>query len=168
MTLKEELLGLAETYEQIKNEANLAVTTLKSKASDLTDRQRIQYLMDNKEFNLKNNLLSVIDLADRYGVNVSNLKRLSKKYKDAESSILSNMGVLTRLGLKNISVGPRALGAMCNNGSIILHINLPRKDVDVKVYPTEEDEWSGPFERYAYQLKKSVEKVLRGENLEED
>ncbi|MEK6886428.1 MAG: hypothetical protein AABW88_01205 [Nanoarchaeota archaeon] len=163
MSLKDSLLELGSTYEEIKNAARVAINQVKSKAKDITDVQRIQYLIETKEFNLKTNLLAVFDLAERHEVKVDTLKKLHRKYSDIEAGVSRDKKKLEELGLKNIVFGPKALGAFAANGSTIyLYINSLNKTVNVKIYPEDEEKgWGQPFEKYAYALKKDIEKTIQ-------
>ena len=163
MSLKDSLLELGSTYEEIKNAARVAISQVKSKAKDITDVQRIQYLIETKEFNLKSNFLAVIDLAERHEVKVDTLKKLHKRYLEVESGILRDKKRLEEIGLRNIVIGPKALGAFSANGSsIYLYINSLTKSVNVKIYPEDEENgWSQAFERSAYSLKKEIETKLQ-------
>lgn len=162
MSLKESLLELATTYEDIRNESISVINQVKSKVTDLSDIQRMHYLLHTKEFSLKHNLLAVFDLAERHEIKTKRLKDLYTKYKNTENAIMAMSVKLGALGVANIAIGPKALGGICKDGTTVyLHINTAAKAIDVKVHPANEDiGWNQNFEKSAFQMKKDLLNVL--------
>jgi len=162
MGMKDNLLELGATYDEINKECLLIVSQVKTKTNDFTDVQRLQYLLEKKNLNLKNNFLAVIDLAERHQVSVEKIKKLYTKYQETEKLILDDKKKLEELGLNNVVLGPKALGAIAaNNSTVFIYINNFKKGLDIKVYPDDEETgWNQSFEMFSHQLKKNIEKVL--------
>ena len=162
MGLKNNLLELADAYDGVKTEAMSIVSQASSKISDFTDKQRVKYLLEAKEFNMKNNILAVFDLAERHNIPHSKLSQLHKKYLQIEAGLSTQKKLLEELGLSNVIIGPKALGALYgNNLFVCVYTDNVKKTVAVKVYPEhEETSWSQDFEKFAYKLKKDIEKIL--------
>jgi hypothetical protein len=54
------------------------------------------------------------------------------------------------------------MGGFFKDGSVVyIYVDNGKKSTDVKVYPADEETgWNDTFERFAYNLKKDVERIL--------
>jgi hypothetical protein len=162
MSLKQTMLDFVHASEAMKHEARIIAASVKSKASDTTDTQRAAHLQTKNEFQWKRDSVVVFDLAERYKVNTSRFKELWKSYQTIELSLQQQKKRLEQLGLQEVTVGPKGIGAYGKQGSaVILSVAPGKKEVSIKIYPQDEmNGWSQPFEQYAWLLKKDILDIL--------
>jgi len=67
------------------------------------------------------------------------------------------------LGLKDITFGPKSISASGEKDlQVYIYIDIKKQDLDVRVYPKDEDaKWTEDFEKFANELKSKIQSLLQ-------
>ncbi len=160
--IKDKLLELRNLYEEMKKEAFRIVEKIKQKVLNITDAIIVQSLIEKADFYWKHDLLTIKRLADKYKIKTSKLDKIWKKYINLEQKIIEKKKDFERLGLKNISFGPKSITAFTKEGlQIYIYIDIKKQNLDIRVYPKNESIKAKDFEKLAEKLKSKIENFLQ-------
>ncbi|PIN77748.1 hypothetical protein COV15_01555 [Candidatus Woesearchaeota archaeon CG10_big_fil_rev_8_21_14_0_10_34_12] len=161
MRLKDKLSELSRTYNEMEKEARSILKKIKPKVKSITDAQIVHSLTEKKDFYWKHDLSKLKMLAEKYQISLSKLKKVLEKYAGIDKSLLKFVPELEKLGLKDISFGPRTLLIASGNKKSNMVIYPRKSQLNIKVYPefNEEENWTKDFEKFAEELKNKI-KIL--------
>jgi hypothetical protein len=161
MKLKDKLLELNKTYEEMRKEALKIVETIKPKVKNITDAQIVQSLIEKKDFYWKHDLETVRRLAENYKIKISKLEQIWKEYIEIEQNLLKSKYKFEQLGLKDITFGPKTLLSASGEKESNILIYTKANKLDIRVYPEfdEEENWTKDFEEFAEKLKKEIQNL---------
>ena len=161
--MKDKLLEFGKLYEEMRKEALRIVEEIKPKVQDMTDAQIVQSLREKKDFYWKHDLSTIKELANKYKIKISKLNEIWEKYVNLEQKILEKKKDFEQLGLKDITFGPKSISASGEKDSqIYIYIDLQKQDLDIRVYPEDEDTgWTEDFEKFASELKDKIKNLLQ-------
>lgn len=163
MKLRNKLLELNKTYEEMKTEALRIVETLKPKVKNITDAQIVQSLIEKRDFYWKHDLQTLQKLAEKYKIKISKLVKIWKKYVEIEQVILKSKNKFEQLGLKEITFGPKTLVSASGKKKSGISIYPKDSELDIRVYPAIEYQdigWTKDFEKFAEELKKKIQNLV--------
>lgn len=160
MKLKDKLLELSKTYEEMRKEALRIVEAIKPKVKNITDAQIVQSIIEKRDFYWKHDLQTVQKLAEEYKIKISKLIKLVGRYLEIEQVLLKNKIKFENLDLKEVTFGPKTLVSASSNKNSEILIYPKNKELDIRVYPEFDKDGNKDFEKFAEGLKKKIQNLI--------
>ena len=160
--LKDELLEFGNLYEEMRKEVLRIIEEIEPKLKDITDAT-ILHSLKTRDFYWKHDLSTILGLSKKYGVDVSKLNEIWKKYVDFEQKISEKKKDFEKLGLKHVTIGPKSVtGFGDKNSQVCICIDIKRNKLDIDIHPKFGDEIEEKeFKRFASRLKDKIKKLLK-------
>ncbi len=157
MRIKDALIELNGTYGAMRKEALHTLQAIRPKLKSISDADQMQEFIERKYFYWKEDLLSIAELANKYNVSITRLKKSWDRYAFLEKQIDKSKPAFKKLKLGRFEFSPYALNVSGSNADVSIFIDKGK--LDMGIYP-KKDLWTKAFSQYARNLKKEIKIIL--------
>ena len=168
MKLKDKILEFGNCYSNILKETNELFTKIKPKLKDIKGVVRFDKLIERKDFYPKHDVITLLQLAEEYNEDSTNLKKLFKKYFEIENVLNKNKNIFEDNDLKISSIGPKSIQGMINE-EVYFSINIETSSI-IRVYldvlseeEYEENGYPEGLKAFMNESHRKIEQILEEE-----